>query len=155
MGAALKHLKFLTVALGCISLLASCGSDSPNSPSQGSIANPFDLGTAPVSESGSVGMGGSSYYFANAEPNIWLVLISNIDGAPDLFVYDDAAFTSEACQSVNPDTESDSCTKICQDACQIYVRVDASADSSASFNLSISPEVEPTAVRGDAQAPQN
>lgn len=152
MGATGKTLRFFAAALLCVFLLGSCASDSTNSPSEGSVSDPLDVGSAPVQDSGSVGQAADSYYFSDAEADSWLVLLSNIDGSADLFVYDDAAFSSFVCKSKNPDSEPDSCVMTCVETCRIYMRVTSLEDSGGSFNISIAAETVPVAARGDAPA---
>ena len=117
--------------------LGACGSDRSNFPSEGTAADPVNIGPAPATYSVTVSAGENSYYMAAGEQDNWIVAISLIDGEPDLFLYNDAAYSDPACQSENPDAEPDSCTRLCARDCVIYIRIAGSANSGASFLLSL------------------
>lgn len=136
------------VALGvvtalCAAVLLACGGDSTNFPSAGTLNDPIDLGPERT-ESGTVAAAGSSYFFSTVDAGTWLVSVSNIDGDPDLFVYDDSAYTSLECSSEHPGADPESCTITvdCSAPCDVYVRIFGAGDRGASFTLAIAPSVQ-------------
>ena len=126
--------------------LGACSSGPTDVPSEGTVNDPVRIGDSPSTYSGTVAIGGNSYFVVFGDAGNWTVAISNIDGKPDLYVYGDPGYSSLLCQSVNPDDEPESCTIACPTACDIYIRISGTADSGASFNLLLFEETATSAA---------
>ncbi len=120
----------------------ACSGDERNFLSEGSVEDPVDLGEAATTYSGTVGGGGASYYRVNAAENHWQFAISNIDGDPDLEVFDDDGFTNLRCESSASGTAPESCDLECLGGCDFFLRVTGVSARGASYNLSVSPFVQ-------------
>jgi hypothetical protein len=145
-----NRLALGAVTAWCAAVLLACSGDPTNFlsgdpanfSSEGTLNSPVDLGAAPVTQSGTVAAAGSSYFSSTADAGMWLVGVSNIDGDPDLFLYDDSAYTSLVDSSENSGADPEASTVDCPAPCEIYIRIFGAGNSGASFNLTISPSAQ-------------
>ena len=131
-----NRLALGAVTAWCAVALLACSGDSANFSSEGTVNSPVDLG-ADRTLSGTVAAAGSSYFFSTVDAGMWLVAVSNIDGDPDLFLYDDSAYTSLVDSSENSGTDPESGTTDCSVPCDIYIRIFGAGARGASFTLTI------------------
>lgn len=131
--------------------LWGCADDERIFPSEGSTAEPVNIGTAPLFYSGTVGGSEESYYRSDTSSDLpnetWQFVISNIDGDPDLDVFGDSAYSDLLCSSANRGTTPESCEVECVDLCEFFIRVTGVSLRGASYTLSIAPFVSELALR--------
>ncbi len=136
-GGILKRASILLL-LGLLTILAGCLDNAdPGFASEGSVAAPIDLGSAPTSHEGTVAGGGNSYYKATTEGGGTFTL-SNLLKNADMAVYASADFTFPLCFGIRPSNAPDSCfVTICPSPCTHYIRVVGVDAGGTSFLVSV------------------
>ena len=112
---------------------------------EGTSAAPDDLGTAPLTYSGTVGIAGLSYYSFDTNPGIFTFTLSGMTENADLFIYDNDSFSNIIGSSTNSGTATDTVTDIpcAESACTGGIIVSQSSGSGGTeFNLVISSQIE-------------
>ena len=124
----------LLVALG---MQAGC-SDEGDFTSEGTLADPKDLGTAPTDpHEGSVSGGANSYYFAIVTIGTnYTVSMSQLVDDADLAIFEDPGFSTSTCGSINNGTASETCP-ITPNVSIIYILVKPSSTTGTSYLISV------------------
>ncbi len=118
-------MKRTRILLGLLLLIFSggCADNEANFSSEGSVAEPIQLGAAPTSHEGTVAGGGNSYYSATSDGGAVFTL-SQMRRNADFVVYASSDFTFPLCLGIRPNSEPDTCqVTICPSPCTHYVRV--------------------------------